>query len=385
MHASRFFSARSAPNSLPTDETLHDADPQILRHNSLSVSRNSIRPNTFRLCAVTELGCVINLRKPGLRSNRIVAWVARAGKETRFPLAHTRESPNPSRAPHNEPRLLRARLGMRCSLFSRVLRSCDHEGAVSVLIFSWLLKERFYVIMKPVDHIRTLLKSARSVAALTGAGVSAESGVPTFRGDNGLWKQYRAEDLATPEAFDRDPKLVWEWYDWRRCLIANAKPNAGHYALAALEQQVPSFTLITQNVDDLHDDAGSRNILKVHGSIWIVRCTLCGAERVDRVAPLPELPPRCECGALLRPGVVWFGEALPPDVWRQAERAAAAADLFLVIGTSAVVYPSAGLASIAKRAGAKVVEINIVDTPLSNWIDESLRGPSAELLPQLMS
>jgi NAD-dependent deacetylase len=239
--------------------------------------------------------------------------------------------------------------------------------------------------MKPVDHIRTLLKSARSVAALTGAGVSAESGVPTFRGANGLWKQYRAEDLATPEAFDRDPKLVWEWYDWRRCLIANAKPNLGHYALAALEQQVPSFTLITQNVDDLHDAAGSSNVLKVHGSIWIVRCTSCGKEHLDRTAPLPELPPRCECGALLRPGVVWFGEALPPDVWQRAERAAAAADLFLVIGTSAIVYPSAGLASIAKRAGAKVVEINIVDTPLSNWIDESLRGPSAELLPQLMS
>jgi NAD-dependent deacetylase len=236
-----------------------------------------------------------------------------------------------------------------------------------------------------VDHIRTLLKTARSVAALTGAGVSAESGVPTFRGNNGLWQQYRAEDLATPAAFDRDPKLVWEWYDWRRCLIANAKPNAGHYALAELERQVPSFTLITQNVDDLHDDAGSRHVLKVHGSIWLVRCTSCGEEHLDRTAPLPELPPKCSCGALLRPGVVWFGETLPQDVWQQAERAAAAADLFLVIGTSAIVYPSAGLASIAKRAGAKVVEINIVDTPLSNWIDESLRGPSAELLPQLMS
>ena len=236
-----------------------------------------------------------------------------------------------------------------------------------------------------MDRIRTLLKTARSVAALTGAGVSAESGVPTFRGNNGLWRQYRAEDLATPEAFERDPKLVWEWYDWRRCLIAKAKPNAGHFALAELERQVPSFTLITQNVDDLHDDAGSRNVLKVHGSIWMVRCTLCGEEHLDRTAPLPELPPRCECGALLRPGVIWFGESLPPDVWQQAERAAAAADLFLMIGTSAVVYPAAGLASIAKRAGAKVVEINIMDTPLSNWIDESLRGPSAELLPQLMA
>src|ERR1039457_6777694 len=209
-----------------------------------------------------------------------------------------------------------------------------------------------------MDRIRTMLRTARSVAALTGAGVSAESGVPTFRGNNGLWRQYRAEDLATPEAFERDPKLVWEWYDWRRCLIAKAKPNAGHFALAELERPGPSFTLITQNLDDLHDDAGSRNVLKVHGSIWMVRCTLCGEEHLDRTAPLPELPPRCECGALLRPGVIWFGESLPPDVWQQAERAAAAADLFLVIGTSAVVYPAAGLASIAKRAGAKVVEIN---------------------------
>src|SRR5260370_1133383 len=165
-----------------------------------------------------------------------------------------------------------------------------------------------------MDSVREWLRQANSVAVLTGAGVSAESGVPTFRGVNGLWKQYRAEDLATPEAFDRDPRLVWEWYDWRRCLIANAKPNAGHYALAELERQVPSFTLITQNVDDLHDTAGSRNILKVHGSIWIVRCTSCGKERVDRTAPLPDLPPRCECGSLLRPGVVWFGEPLPPNV-----------------------------------------------------------------------
>ena len=236
-----------------------------------------------------------------------------------------------------------------------------------------------------MDQIRTLLRNARSVAVLTGAGVSAESGIPTFRGNGGFWKQFRAEDLATPDAFERDPKLVWEWYDWRRCLIAKATPNAGHYALAALEKQVPRFTLITQNVDDLHDSAGSRNILKVHGSIWIVRCTLCGEEHIDRAAPLAELPPKCACGALLRPGVVWFGEGLPQDVWRDAERAVASSDLFLVIGTSAVVYPSAGLASIAKRAGAKVVEINIVDTPLSHWIDESLRGPSAELLPQLMA
>ena len=235
-----------------------------------------------------------------------------------------------------------------------------------------------------MDHVRALLRSARSVAALTGAGVSAESGIPTFRGANGLWKQYRPEDLATPEAFARNPELVWKWYDWRRGIIAQAKPNAGHTALAELEQRVPDFTLITQNVDDLHDDAGSRRILKVHGSIWTVRCVGCGRENVDRRAPLPEIPPRCQCGALLRPGVVWFGEPLPSTVWNEAERAAERAEVFLVIGTSALVYPAAGLAATAKRAGANLVEINIAETPLSQSIDAFLKGSSAELLPQLM-
>lgn len=214
--------------------------------------------------------------------------------------------------------------------------------------------------------------------------MSAESGVPTFRGNNGLWKQYQAEDLATQEAFSRDPKTVWEWYDWRRCLIAEAKPNAGHFALAELERRIPNFTLITQNVDDLHDAAGSRNVLKVHGSIWMLRCTRCGDERLDRTVPLPELPPKCGCGGLLRPGVVWFGEMLPARVWQNAERAAEEAEVFLVIGTSALVYPAAGLAGIAKQSGAKVVEINIEETPLSRRTDAFLQGPSAELLPQLM-
>jgi NAD-dependent deacetylase len=235
-----------------------------------------------------------------------------------------------------------------------------------------------------VDQLRALLKQARSVAVLTGAGVSAESGIPTFRGANGLWKQYSAEDLATPEAFEHDPKLVWEWYDWRRSVIAQAKPNAGHYALADLEKRVPEFTLITQNVDDLHDDAGSQRVLKVHGSIWTVRCVACGKETIDRTSTLPQLPPYCPCGALLRPGVVWFGEALPQDVWLEAERAAERADVFLVIGTSALVYPAAGLAATAKRAGAKVIEINIAETPLSQRIDAFVKGSSAELLPQLM-
>lgn len=217
---------------------------------------------------------------------------------------------------------------------------------------------------------------------LTGAGVSAESGIPTFRGSGGLWKQFRAEDLATPEAFAHDPQLMWEWYDWRRGLIAAAKPNQGHIALAELERRTPNFTLITQNVDDLHERAGSKNILHVHGSIWTVRCMECGREWLDLRSPLPSIPPRCECGGLLRPGVVWFGESLPQDVRRQAERAARKAEIFLVVGTSAVVYPAAGLIHYAQGAGAAVIEVNIEAT---GAIDTFLAGPAGELLPQLIA
>ncbi len=236
-----------------------------------------------------------------------------------------------------------------------------------------------------MDQVRQWLNEARSVAVLTGAGVSSESGVPTFRGTEGLWKQYRPEDLATPDAFARDPTLVWQWYDWRRSRLAQIRPNAGHYALAEVEKRIPRFTLITQNVDGLHEQAGSRNVLRLHGSIWIVRCTVCERSEEDRRTPLPEIPPKCGCGGMLRPGVVWFGEPLPQDVWREAEIAARAAELFLVIGTSAVVYPAAGLAHIAKASGAKLVEINIAETALSAQIDEFLQGPSGELLPRLIA
>jgi NAD-dependent deacetylase len=236
--------------------------------------------------------------------------------------------------------------------------------------------------------VRQWLRDAASIAVLTGAGVSAESGVPTFRGGTsgkpGLWTQYRPEELATPSAFAHNPKLVWEWYDWRRSLIAEAKPNPGHYALAEIETRARNFTLITQNVDGLHELAGSRNVLRLHGSIWILRCLDCKREREDRRVPLPELPPRCECGGMLRPGVVWFGEPLPSNIWQQAETAARQCDLFLLIGTSAVVYPAAGLAPIAKSAGARVVEINIAESGLSDTTDEFLQGPSGELLPRLM-
>ena len=236
-----------------------------------------------------------------------------------------------------------------------------------------------------ITSVREWVASAKTIAALTGAGISAESGIPTFRDAGGLWKDCRAEDLATPEAFARDPKFVWEWYDWRRSLISKAEPNAGHRALVDLEKRTPNFTLITQNVDGLHDRAGSSNVLKVHGDIWILRCTVCGHERYDPRPSLPELPPRCICGGIARPGVVWFGENLPPVIWAQAEQAASGADVFLVVGISASVYPAAGLVHLAKAAGARVVELNPAETPVLGMADFSWRAPAAEALPLLIS
>jgi len=224
-----------------------------------------------------------------------------------------------------------------------------------------------------------LLADAGSIAVLTGAGVSAESGVPTFRGASGLWRQFRPEDLATPQAFARDPKLCWEWYDWRRGLIAGVEPNAGHSALVELERRTRHFTLITQNVDGLHQRAGSKNVVEVHGSIWLLRCTECQREWQD-LSPALQLPPHCQCGGLARPGVVWFGENLNPRVWAKAEEAARHCDVLLVVGTSAVVYPAASLAGFAP----KVIEVNLKETPLSDSVDYSFRGLSGVILPQLV-
>jgi len=239
-----------------------------------------------------------------------------------------------------------------------------------------------------IARLRQVLQTTDAIAVLTGAGISAESGIPTFRGAGGLWRNYAAEDLATPEAFARDPRLVWEWYDWRRGIIHKAQPNPGHLALAALEQQAAgrrgSFTLITQNVDSLHDRAGSRNVLKLHGDIWLVRCTVCGAAERNEKVPLGDLPPRCRCGALLRPGVVWFGESLPREEWERACEASCRARLMLVVGTAAVVYPAAGLAGIARAAGAKVGIINPGETPLDSAADWILRGTAGEILPGLL-
>ena len=238
------------------------------------------------------------------------------------------------------------------------------------------------------SDLEAFLAGASSVCVLTGAGVSRESGVPTFRGEDGLWRKYRVEDLSTPEAFARDPVLVWEWYAWRRELISQAQPNAAHLALVDLESSVLSrpnghFTLITQNVDGLHERAGSRNVLRLHGSLWHLRCSRCGVEREDRRVPLDPLPPRCDCSGLLRPAVVWFGEPLPDQEWAQATLAAAHADVFLVVGTSALVYPAASLPWAAKQSGARLVEINPDPTPLSDVADCVLRGSACDVLGRL--
>ncbi|VAX20700.1 NAD-dependent protein deacetylase of SIR2 family [hydrothermal vent metagenome] len=247
----------------------------------------------------------------------------------------------------------------------------------------------------PGDLLDTIVNS-KNVAALTGAGVSAESGVPTFRGEEGLWRNFRAEgfttpeELATPEAFRRDPKLVWEWYDWRRTLIAPLKPNPGHLSLAKFEKRLKKkeegrFTLVTQNVDGLHRLAGSADPVEMHGNIWFTRCVDEGTVRENRDAPLPQLPPLCpDCGAMVRPHIVWFGESLEPSVLERAYKAAQEAEVFFIIGTSAVVQPSASLAGIAKDAGAMVVEINLESTPVTSLVDLSLKGPSGVILPELL-
>ncbi|HUG53547.1 MAG TPA: NAD-dependent deacylase [Vicinamibacteria bacterium] len=234
------------------------------------------------------------------------------------------------------------------------------------------------------SEVAARLRAADRVLVLTGAGVSAESGVPTFRGPGGLWRSHRPEDLATPEAFARDPALVWEWYAWRRQTIATLRPNPAHLALAAVEARSPHFLLATQNVDGLHQVAGSRRLVELHGSLWRLRCTTCGQSAEDGRVPLPELPPRCPCGARLRPDVVWFGEALPEHALGAAFAAAREADVVLVVGTSSLVYPAASLPQVARAAGAFVVEVNPEATPLTPLADVSLRGTAAAVVPTLV-
>jgi NAD-dependent deacetylase len=244
-----------------------------------------------------------------------------------------------------------------------------------------------------LPRARSLLQDARHILALTGAGVSAESGVPTFRGDGGLWKTYRAEDLATPEAFARDARLVWEWYGWRRRVVEQCAPNAAHVALARAARDRSGVRIVTQNVDGLHADA-ARDLdttaalpLELHGSLFRTRCTRCAERWSDREpvdATSRETLPSCAvCGALARPDIVWFGETLDPAVIGEAVALASAASICLVVGTSALVHPAAGLADLTRRHGGQVIEVNVADTPLTNTATVALRGPAAVIVPEL--
>jgi NAD-dependent deacetylase len=230
------------------------------------------------------------------------------------------------------------------------------------------------------------LRSAGKVAVLTGAGVSAESGVPTFReAQIGLWAQYNPEELATPQAFQRDPRLVWEWYAWRRTLVAAASPNPGHIALAEMERRVPEFTLITQNVDGLHHLAGSRAVIELHGNIQRVKC-LDECTPIEAWQETDDPPPRCpHCNAYLRPDVVWFGESLPQSALEAAWQAAQTSQIFLSVGTSSVVEPAASLPYLARRQGAVIVEVNPAPTPLTSQANFSLRGLAGVVLPALVA
>lgn len=239
----------------------------------------------------------------------------------------------------------------------------------------------------PITQIARRIQSASRITALTGAGVSAASGVPTFRGREGLWKSHSPEELATPEAFQNNPQLVWEWYNWRRELISKCRPNAAHQVLALWSKRYPGFTLITQNVDGLHEKAGTEGVIRFHGSIWEVlcwnRCRSSPPRWIYDEVPVPSIPPACPyCGGLIRPGVVWFGENIEADV---LEKSAAALDceVFLTIGTSALIYPAAGLADRAHRRGAFTIEINPETTPASELVDLSAQGPAEVVLPQV--
>jgi len=228
------------------------------------------------------------------------------------------------------------------------------------------------------------LTRARHVVAFTGAGISAESGVPTFRGPEGIWSKFKPEELASMDAFVRNPALVWEWYTHRKTIIAAVQPNQGHIALARMERLFPRFTLITQNIDNLHRRAGSTYVHELHGNIERSYCMTCGRPCPDVSLSGQGQIPRCQaCGGIIRPDVVWFGEMLPEDEWNASAAAAAAADVFFSIGTSAVVYPAASLPLMAKRSGAYLVEVNTEPTPLSGQADECLLGPSGSILPSL--
>ena len=229
---------------------------------------------------------------------------------------------------------------------------------------------------------KEIIENSKKITVLTGAGISAESGIPTFRGSDGLWNNLNPQDIATPEAYNNDPKLVWEWYDWRRRIIDKASPNHGHLALAEIERQKEKFTLITQNIDGLHQVAGSQNIIELHGNIWETRCVNCGLVARNYEVPLPDLPPKCsQCGEMVRPNVVWFGEIIPMELIDTALLAIEESDLMMIIGTSGVVEPAASMGLLAKQSYKKVLEINLDQTPNTAIYDISIQAKSGAVLP----
>jgi NAD-dependent deacetylase len=244
------------------------------------------------------------------------------------------------------------------------------------------------VLTEVTDELLQWFDGARSVTVLTGAGISAESGVPTFRGGGSeiwTWRGRPATELSSAELMATDPRLVWEWFDYRRGMLTEVRPNAGHLALADWEKRFEDFTLVTQNIDDLHRSAGSLNVLELHGNIWRARCLRCASLFEARETPLEENPPRClACGGAARPDVVLFGELVPEAVFERGEEAALRSDLFFVIGTSAVVYPAASLPIAAKQAGARIIEVNPERTDISFFADVTLLGKAGDILPQFI-
>lgn len=236
------------------------------------------------------------------------------------------------------------------------------------------------------SNIKHCISNASSIVVLTGAGISAESGVPTFRGREGLWNNFRPEQLATPSAFAHDPELVWNWYAWRRELISTCDPNPGHHAIASMESSKRELVLITQNVDGLHQRAGNEEVIELHGNIWRMRCPQCCRTHEDHSVPLVTIPPLCKvCGSIPRPDVVWFGESLDSVILKAAFHAASKCDLMIVAGTSAVVQPAATIPLIALENKSTVLEVNLEMTPLSSLFDHTILGKAGEILTGILS
>jgi NAD-dependent deacetylase len=240
--------------------------------------------------------------------------------------------------------------------------------------------------LNAIHRAANIIRDSKSVFVLTGAGISAESGIPTFRGAHGLWKNYSAIDLATPEAFERNPQLVWEWYHWRQGIILKAQPNPAHFAVAELEKRSDRFLLLTQNVDNLHQRAGSKRILELHGNIFRTRCRNC--RNVVNHQMIPGVPtdnlPQCACGGPLRPDVVWFGEQIPQDVWQSSLEFLTTTDVAIICGTSGVVWPAAAIPEIAQQSGVKTIEVNLEATPITSIVNVSIQGKAGEILPQIV-